>query len=147
MTREEREAFLAEVRVGVIGIDRPGKGPLTVPIWYGYEPGEDLWVLIETGSLKARLLATAGRFTLCVQDETPPYRFVSVEGPVVSSEPSVVERDERWMATRYLGPELGEAYLEAIQADPTNGPGLVVRMRPERWLASDFGKRFHGRSS
>ena len=28
MTQEEREAFLAEVRVGVIGIDRPGKGPL-----------------------------------------------------------------------------------------------------------------------
>ena len=39
MTKEEREAFLADLHVGVISIAEEGRGPLTVPIWYSYEPG------------------------------------------------------------------------------------------------------------
>jgi nitroimidazol reductase NimA-like FMN-containing flavoprotein (pyridoxamine 5'-phosphate oxidase superfamily) len=142
MTLEEREAFLADVHVGVIGIARRDKGPVTVPIWYGYEPGGDLWILIESGSWKARLLERAGRFSLCVQSESPPYKFVSVEGPIVSSEPSVIERDETAMALRYLGKEMGAFYIEGIKADPSNGPGILVKMRPETWLASDFAKQY-----
>jgi len=142
MTREEREAFLAEVHVGVIGIERPGRAPLALPIWYTYEPGADLWIMIEIGSLKERLLKRAERFTLCVQNETPPYKFVSVEGPIVSMRPSDKERDERNMATRYLGPELGDHYIAATKADPTNRPGVIVTMRPEKWITSDFAKQF-----
>ena len=33
MTKDEREAFLADLHVGVISIEDPGRGPLTVPIW------------------------------------------------------------------------------------------------------------------
>ena len=142
MTREEREAFLADVHVGVIGIARRDRGPVTVPIWYGYEPGGDLWILIESGSWKARLLERAGRFSLCVQSESPPYKFVSVEGPIVSSEPSVIERDETTMALRYLGKEMSSVYIETIKNDPTNKPGILAKMRPETWLASDFAKQF-----
>ena len=47
MTREEREAFLAGVHVGIISIAEAGRGPLAVPIWYGYAPGGDLWIVIE----------------------------------------------------------------------------------------------------
>ena len=39
MTKQEREAFLADLHVGVISIDEAGRGPLTVPIWYDYQPG------------------------------------------------------------------------------------------------------------
>jgi nitroimidazol reductase NimA-like FMN-containing flavoprotein (pyridoxamine 5'-phosphate oxidase superfamily) len=38
MTKDEREAFLAALHVGVISLEDPGHGPLTVPIWYAYEP-------------------------------------------------------------------------------------------------------------
>ena len=34
MTRTEREAFLAETRVGMLSVNEPGRGPLTVPVWY-----------------------------------------------------------------------------------------------------------------
>ncbi len=70
------------------------------------------------------------------------YNFVNVEGPVISVEPFVMERDERSMALRYLGRELAGVYRQAIKADPANGPDIVVRMRPEEWLASDFAKQF-----
>ena len=148
MSREEREAFLAALHVGVVSIERPGRGPLTVPIWYSYEPGGDLWIMIESDSLKERLLKQSRRFALCVQDETPPfYKFVSVEGPVVSMVPSDKDRDERAMATRYLGPELADHYIAATKADPTNRPGVIVTMRPEAWITSDFARQFRAPSA
>ena len=38
MTKKEREDFLAGVHVGVLGLTEIGRGPLSVPIWYGYQP-------------------------------------------------------------------------------------------------------------
>jgi nitroimidazol reductase NimA-like FMN-containing flavoprotein (pyridoxamine 5'-phosphate oxidase superfamily) len=142
MTQEEREAFLAEVHVGVIGLDRHGRAPLTVPIWYIYEPGGELWIMVETDSVKQRLIERAGRFSLCVQSETPPYKFVSIEGPVTNVRPSDKDRDERLMARRYLGKKMGDVYIEVSKTDPTNRPGLIVTMRPETWFTSDFGKQW-----
>jgi nitroimidazol reductase NimA-like FMN-containing flavoprotein (pyridoxamine 5'-phosphate oxidase superfamily) len=142
MSLEEREAFLAEVHVGVISIAEPGRAPLAVPIWYGYTPGGEVWVVTERGSRKGRLLEQTRRFSLCAQSETPPYRYVSVEGPIVSIEASRLERDERPLAHRYLGRELGERYLEATGGADARGDNVVVRMRPERWLSTDYGKQF-----
>jgi len=142
MTQEEREAFLAEAHVAVIGLDRRGRAPLTVPIWYVYEPGGELWIMVESGSAKHHLIERAGRFSLCVQSETPPYKFVSIEGPVTNVRPSDKDRDERLMARRYLGEKMGDVYIEVSKTDPTNQPGLIVTMRPETWFTSDFGKQW-----
>jgi hypothetical protein len=80
MTKQQRESFLADLHVGIISIPEEGRGPLTVPIWYSYEPGGELRVVTARTSRKARLLQRAGRFSLCAQTETPPYKYVSVEG-------------------------------------------------------------------
>jgi len=143
MTREEREAFLADLHVGVISIAEDGRGPLTVPIWYAYEPGGELRVITERDSRKGRLLEKAARLSLCAQTEAPPYRYVSVEGPIVGIEPSDTERDARPMAHRYLGPELGDRYIAATRGgDADRSASVVVRVRPERWLTVDYGKQF-----
>ena len=147
MTREERESFLAEVHVGIIGIERKERAPLTVPIWYAYEPGGELWIVVETDSVKERLLRRVGRFSLCAQSETPPYKFVSVEGPVVTFESSVKERDEHAMAGRYLGDQLADAYVKMTAADPDNRPGVIVTMRPDRWFSYDGAKQWKSSSA
>ena len=133
MTADEREAFLADVHVGILSIARTGKGPLALPIWYQYEDGD---VLIGMGgnSLKAKLLRRAGRATMTVQTETPPYKYVMVEGPVVVL---AEQRDDYAMASRYLGPELGKWYAEN---NPSTSESVVVRLTPENWLTCDFGK-------
>lgn len=142
MSKEQREEFLAAVRVGVLSIPDPGRGPLTVPIWYAYQPGGDLHVVTDRGSRKGRLLEKAERVSLCVQTETPPYQYVSVEGPVVSIEPSDLEEHLRPMAHRYLGSELGDAYVKASEAERSQGSSVVVTLRPERWLSVDYHKQF-----
>ena len=121
MTKSEREAFLADVHVGVISVADADSGPLTVPIWYGYEPGGELWILTDRGSRKGRLLEKAGRFSLCAQTESPPYKYVSVEGPIVGIESSDVEKHERPLAHRYLGEELGNAYIEQTGGSDARG--------------------------
>jgi nitroimidazol reductase NimA-like FMN-containing flavoprotein (pyridoxamine 5'-phosphate oxidase superfamily) len=138
MTRPEREAFLADVHVGMISIAEDNRGPLTVPIWYVYEPGGELRVATGKHSRKGRLLAHAGRFSLCVQTETPPYRYVSVEGPITAIEAVDVERDARPLARRYLGVEEGDRFLERTRE--VYADSIVIRMRPERWLTADYAK-------
>jgi nitroimidazol reductase NimA-like FMN-containing flavoprotein (pyridoxamine 5'-phosphate oxidase superfamily) len=138
MTRLEREAFLAGVHVGIISIAEEGRGPLTVPIWYAYEPGGELRVITGRNSRKGRLLAHAGRCSICVQTETPPYRYVSVEGPITAIEAVALERDLRPLAHRYLGVEAGDSFVE--QTREGQAENILIRMRPERWLTADYAK-------
>jgi nitroimidazol reductase NimA-like FMN-containing flavoprotein (pyridoxamine 5'-phosphate oxidase superfamily) len=144
MTKQEREAFLADVHVGIISISEDGRGPLTVPIWYAYDVGGDLRIMTGRESRKGRLLARAGRFSLCVQTETPPYEYVSVEGAIISTETADIERDLRPLARRYLGEKMGDRYvdryMEETRNSPTHADNVLIRMRPERWLTTDYSK-------
>lgn len=137
MTRSEREAFLSAVHVGVISIERAGKAPLAVPIWYDFDPAIGVWVITGKDSEKGRALAAAGRFSLCAQSEVPPlYQYASVEGPVISVRPSRLEEDLRPMAHRYFGRELGDRYVE----NGGDENSRVFTMRPERWRTVDYRK-------
>lgn len=142
MTPEEREAFLAGLHVGIVSIPESGRGPLTVPIWYAYDPGGDVSFVTDRESRKGKLLSKGTRVSLCVQSEKPPYQYVSVEGPIVTLEPADRERDSRPLARRYLGPVLGDRYVEATAEDRAEGASIVVRVRPERWLCVDYRKQF-----
>lgn len=138
MSKEEREAFLADVHIGVVSIAEEGRGPLTVPVWYDYQPGGDLRIATDRGSRKGKLLARGGRFSLLAQVETPPYKYVSVEGRIVSIEQADIERDMRPIARRYLGKEGGDGFIEKMRSELADT--AIFRMRPERWLTSDYSK-------
>src|SRR5262245_2639683 len=118
MSRAEREAFLADTRVGIVSISEDGRGPLTVPVWYRYTPGGEVLFATGDAARKRRLLERAGRASLCVQTETPPYLYVSVEGPTTIDRVDF-EGHTREMALRYLGARMGEAYLRATYPNGT----------------------------
>jgi len=138
MTKAEREAFLADVHVAVLAVNGDGVPSLT-PIWYEYEPGGDVLMHTAGDSPKTALLRAAGRATLCVQTETAPYKYVVVEGPVVIEDFTDSEQ-RRSVAHRYLGPEVGDMYMDATK---DSAPGSVnVRLTPERWRTTDYSKQF-----
>jgi nitroimidazol reductase NimA-like FMN-containing flavoprotein (pyridoxamine 5'-phosphate oxidase superfamily) len=121
MSNEERERFLADLHVGVIAVERPDRAPLTVPIWYAYESGGEVSIWTTEGTLKDKLIRAAGRFSFTVQDEQPPYKYVTVEGDVTSVGPV----DES---------EAGNEFAEQSHSPSS----IVIRMRPERWLSVDY---------
>lgn len=135
MNDEEREAFLAELHVGVVAVEREDRAPLAVPIWYGYRPGGEVLLWTTAGSVKERLIRAAGRFAISVQVETPPYRYVTAEGPVTGIEPAE-DAAVREIAIRYLGEEEGNAFTDANLGSDS----VIIRMRPERWLSTDYSK-------
>lgn len=139
MTIEEREAFLAQPWIAVISIPEPGHGPLTVPVWYLYEPGGDVRIWTGRKTRKAQLLQAAERISVCVQDPRPPYKYVSVEGPI-HIEAVHFERDVRPMALHYFGAEMGEQYLARIGGAAGVADDILVRVKPERWLTVDYAK-------
>jgi PPOX class probable F420-dependent enzyme len=135
MSQEEREEFLAGLHVGVLSVASDRRtGPLAVPVWYTYQPGGTVNVSTDRATRKAMAIRAAGRITLCAQDERPPYKYVTVEGPVTIEQASEDERLE--LARRYLGAEGADAY---IAANPT-GTQIMVRMTPEHWLTADHSK-------
>ncbi|HSF80922.1 MAG TPA: pyridoxamine 5'-phosphate oxidase family protein [Anaerolineales bacterium] len=140
MTLEECRAFLSEPHVAIISVAESGRGPLSVPVWYLSDPNGELRVWMSPDTRKARLIQKAGRFSLVVQDPNPPYKYVSVEGPVVTVEPAQLERDIRPMAHRYLGVEPGERYIKSIGGASAGQGDILIRMRPERWLSVDYSK-------
>lgn len=140
MTQQEKEAFLAAVHVGVLSIPRKELAPLTVPVWYGYEAGEEIWFVTGRDSRKGKLLTLGCSVSLCVQDEQPPYKYVTIEGTVSAVQSSDVERDVRPLARRYLGREQGDQYIATTGDAGAHEDNVLVRVRPQRWLAVDYGK-------
>ncbi len=135
MSQAEQQTFLAGVHVGVLTVvAEDGRGPLATPVWYSYSPGGLVGVVTGGSTRKARAIAAAGRFSLCAQDEAPPYKYVTVEGPAVIEPVELAERAA--IARRYLGTENGDAWIAA-------NPGadeVVIRMTPEHWRSADFSR-------
>lgn len=135
MTTKEREVFLADLHVGILAVERKFNAPLAIPIWYAYQPGREVLLWTEGRTTKAKLIRAAGRFSITVQDEQPPYRYVAVSGPVIAVD-AASEAEARTIAIRYLGEEAGNAFAdEHLTAD-----SVIIRMRPRQWLTTDYSK-------
>jgi nitroimidazol reductase NimA-like FMN-containing flavoprotein (pyridoxamine 5'-phosphate oxidase superfamily) len=141
MSESERQAFLAEPRIGMVSINEPGRGPLTVPVWYDYTPGGEVTFVTPAESRKAALLAVGDRMSIAVQDEEMPPKYVSVEGTITAVDPATVDDHISPMAVRYLGEEIGRLYVETTRAEDPRDE-VIVSVRPERWYSADFAKRF-----
>lgn len=137
LSKDEREQFLAEPHIAALSVNAgPGRGPLTVPIWYQYAPGGEPWVLTGAGSRKAKLIEAAGSFSLMVERTEPTLRYVAVDGTVSRIEPGTEDLHAE-LAHRYLPPERAEKFLQFALAQL--GEQVVIYLRPQHWLSADLG--------
>ncbi len=137
LTQDEREQFLAEPHIAALSVNSGGnRGPLTVPIWYQYEPGGEPWVLTGAGSHKARLIEANGFFSLMVERAEPTVRYVSVDGAISRIEPGTDAQTVE-MASRYLSGDALDRYLDFARTEL--GAHVAIYMAPERWLSADMG--------
>ena len=105
--------------------------PHAAPIWFDLDGEEVVFTAWHT-SVKVRNLRRDPRVVLAVDEETPPYAYILVEGTatVFDPPPDLLGWATR-IATRYMGEELGKIY------GARNGvPGeLLVRVAPTRIVA------------
>ena len=111
MTPEQRAAFLrAPVRAAIVSTTRADGRPHAAPVWIELD-GDD--VVFNTGAdtLKGKNLARDPRLTICVQDDQPPFSFVSMEGTAELIDD--LEQVQTWAARiggRYMGADRAEEY-------------------------------------
>lgn len=121
---EWKEFVAAGTRTGKLATTRVDGHPHVVPIWFLLD-GDDLVFNTGAETLKGRSLARTGWASLCVDDQEPPFSFVTVSGPVSLS--SDLDESLPWavrIAARYMGEARAEEFGRRNAA-----PGeLLVRL-------------------
>lgn len=142
MNEQERQAFLAEPHVGVLSVASGGeRPPLSVPVWYGYEPGGNVTFYTGIQGRKVRktaLIEAAGVVSLCVQRDTFPYKYVTIEGTVIRADRPPTAEQVIAIARRYI-PEAQAQGFAAAELARQSDTFVLFTIRPDRWIAFDFG--------
>ena len=111
MTRAECLAFMMDrPRTGQIATVRPDGRPHVAPIWFTLDGDQLLFTTWHT-TAKANNIRHNPRISLCVDDETPPFAFVKVDGTAEFHDD--LELLQRWatvIAARYMGEDQADAY-------------------------------------
>jgi PPOX class probable F420-dependent enzyme len=133
MTKPEWQEFVSSgTRTGKAGVTSADGTPHVTPIWFLLD-GDDLVLTTHESSVKGKALRRDPRICVCVDDDTPPFSFVSLWGKASLSED--LDELRRWAT------ELGRRYMGADQAEDfgaRNGvPGeLLVRVRITKVVAT-----------
>ena len=143
MDDEEVAAFLDALpaRTAKLASVRTDGRPHIAPIWYALDrstagagsPVGDVVFNTAASSVKGKNLLRDPRLALCIDDDTPPFTFVIVEGTAtVSEDPDELLHWASIIGGRYMGVEQAEAYgsRNAVPGE------LVVRLRPTHITAS-----------
>ena len=134
MSDAEREAFLKEPNVAVLAtVDRGGRAH-AAPVWYLYEDGRFL-ISTGRGSQKHRNVEANPEVTLVVDRRTLPYYAVMVRGRAEVG-PQMSDEERLRMYVRYLGEEMGRAYV----ARGSGEDSISIRLSPRKFI------EYHGRA-
>jgi PPOX class probable F420-dependent enzyme len=132
MTEPEWKEFVTEgTRTGKLATTRHDGRPHVVPVWFVLD-GDDLVFNTGAQSIKGRSLARTGWASICVDDDRPPYSFVTVSGPVsISTDLVEMLPFAIRIGARYMGEEVGEQFgrRNAVEGE------LLVRLRAEQVFA------------
>lgn len=118
------ERFVAAPRIAVLSYVKRDGTPAQAPIWYQYREGR-FYMVTAKSSPKAKALARAGRACLTIQDETPPYRAVIVDGAVTIADVAVEGGINSWLAMHYFG-RIGGREYEKMTAEENHKTGLSL---------------------
>jgi len=142
MSRDEIIAFLNQgtQTAKVSTVNRNGTCHV-VPVWFVLD-GHDIDIIFTTGhdSIKAKHLREDNRVTMCVDDQKPPFSFVTIYGNA-----EIIEEEQQklfmWttkIAERYMGKGNAERYgkRNAVEGE------ILVRVKSTKIIAkknvSDF---------
>ncbi len=129
MTKDEIRNFLLQgTLTGKLGTINKNGTPHVVPMWYTVDEEDN--IVFNTGgkSVKAKNIRRDNRVRLCVDDQTPLFSFVLIDGiaQIERVETSEIYKWAKTIAARYMGDDKSEAYGKR-----NSGEGeILVRIKP-----------------
>jgi PPOX class probable F420-dependent enzyme len=132
MSDEERRAFLsAGTRTAKLAVTRRSGAPHVVPIWFVLD-GDDVIFTTGVDTVKGKAISRDNRVALCVDDDSPPFSFVTIEG--VARIGRDLDEILVWatrLGARYMGAERAEEFgrRNAVPGE------LLVRVATTRVIA------------
>jgi len=128
LTAEQRAFLLEQTRTGKLATVRKDGRPHVVPIWFDLD-GDALVFTTGHASVKVANIRRDPRVCLCVDDETPPFAYMQIEGKAVMTAGS---EEMLYWATRIGGRYMGDALAEAYGKRNAVEGELLVRVTPSR---------------
>lgn len=120
MRTEEWRAFVRHgTRTGKLATVQANGHPHVAPVWFvldtvtmaGGEERDEILFNTGAGTAKGRALRRDPRFSLCVDDENPPYSFVLLQAEATITEDlDEMRAAATRIAARYVGEDQAEAY-------------------------------------
>ncbi len=132
MTEQERRDFLTQgTRTAKVAtVRRDGRAHIA-PVWFVLD-GDTVVFTTHADSVKGRTLRRDPRVSILVDDETPPFAFVLIDGTVELSED--LEEMLTW-ATRIGGRYMGEDQADEFGHRNAVPGELLVRVTPTKTVA------------
>ncbi|MFI9050984.1 PPOX class F420-dependent oxidoreductase [Streptomyces sp. NPDC053427] len=136
MTEHEWRMFVSHgTRTGKLAVTRASGEPHVTPIWFLLDDAPSPPEIVFTvwgDSLKARVLRRSPHFSLCVDDQAPPYSYVQLNGTArLDDNPAELLTWATRLGNRYMGQENAAAYgrRNAVPGE------FLVRARIDRIIA------------
>ena len=114
MTKDEVRNFLLQgTLTGKLGTTNKNGTPHVVPIWYTLDDEDNIIFNTGNNSVKAKNIRRNNRVRLCVDDQTPLYSFVTIDGIAEIINNADQKELFKWakiIAARYMGNDKAEEY-------------------------------------
>ena len=137
LTIEDLGGFLEEPVVAVLATVRRDGAVLLSPVWHEWRDGGfQIWS--GGNDVKTRHLRREPRASIVVAESGDPLRGVEVRGIARVVTEDAFETAVR-IATRYLGPGKGEAYVRKV-----GGNDITIRLEPGDLRIWDFADEDEG---
>ena len=133
MSKDEIKDFLLQgTFTGKLGTINKDGTPHVVPIWYTLDGENNIIFNTSDKSVKAKNIRRDNRVRLCVDDQTPLFSFVTINGiaEIISNEPSEVYKWAKIIAARYMGYNKSEEFGRRNSSEGE----LLVKIKPIRLI-------------
>jgi PPOX class probable F420-dependent enzyme len=142
MTKSEIKKFLMkDTFTGKLATVKKNGSPHVVPIWFVVEEVNsrnrnkvgNIYFTTGLDSVKAKNIHRDSRVSICVDDQTPPFSFVSICGnaKLIPYRQKEILKWATKIAERYMGKKNARAYGERNSGEEE----VLVRIRPTKIIA------------
>jgi PPOX class probable F420-dependent enzyme len=138
MSKNEIRKFLMQgTLTGKLATVKKDGSPHVVPIWFVLDDGdnniEDIIFTTHHNSIKSKNINRDNRVSICVDDQTPPFSFVTAFG--VAEIKHCKQKELFKWATKIAGRYMGKRNAEAYGRRNSTKGEVLLRVKPTKIIA------------